>query len=176
MALYMVKQLGADASYYGRLQSSFSALLLLGGLLSGMSFCPGGGEGWRGVLQTKQLQCTAAAGRLLPVMCCSEEKDARLWNKVGWRCGTLHGQAARSRCFPLWHAAKQLQRIAAAGRIAVRYVYWRLWDFGEGGCCKPRADVSVGVCLPARGRELGGGHPWRTVWRIALAGRAALCT
>jgi hypothetical protein len=32
---YMVKQLGADASYYGLLQSSFSALQLAGGLLSG---------------------------------------------------------------------------------------------------------------------------------------------
>lgn len=31
----MVKQLGADASYYGLLQSSFSALQLAGGLLSG---------------------------------------------------------------------------------------------------------------------------------------------
>lgn len=44
---YMVKQLGADASYYGMLQSSFSALQLLGGLLSGT--CTGRLWGWGGV-------------------------------------------------------------------------------------------------------------------------------
>ena len=38
----MVKQLGADASYYGLLQSSFSALQLLGGLLSGAHCCDRG--------------------------------------------------------------------------------------------------------------------------------------
>jgi hypothetical protein len=33
----------------------------------------------------------------------------------------LHGQAAGRRCQLLWHAAEQLQRAAAAGRVAVRY-------------------------------------------------------
>jgi len=40
---YMLKQLGGDASYYGMLQSSFSALQLMGGLLSGRGAWGGGG-------------------------------------------------------------------------------------------------------------------------------------
>jgi hypothetical protein len=67
---YMVKQLGADASYYGLLQSSFSGLQLLGGLLSGaggvlrMCGCVDPQSATRGCKEASDLQLFGGGGLL----------------------------------------------------------------------------------------------------------------